>query len=171
MARKKRVKMTLDPKSISDGIAEIEAWWAWIFKKARELNERLAEAIRQDAETGFATAEYDGERDVKVVAEPMSDGKGWVIKASGKSMLYLEFGAGVSMNKGDPHPNRPPGVAGIGEFGKSGLFVRTEGKLWKFRDSSGEWVWTKGNPAAMPMWNAAQGFEKRVLDVVSQVFG
>ena len=93
---------------------------------------------------------------------------GYCIKAEGKAVAFIEFGAGVYHNSGEPYPKpRPDGIVGIGQYGK-GLGKR---QAWGFKDDSGELVITHGNPAAMPMWYASEEMRKNILKIAKEVFG
>ena len=160
------IKMSLSEESIENAIKELRAYAYSLEQKKDKLLEKLAYIGIKEASVRFTTAMYDGVNDSSVSLEPIVGG--YCIKAEGKAVAFIEFGAGVYHNPGEPYPNpRPSGVVGIGEYGK-GLGKR---QAWGFKDDSGELVITHGNPAAMPMWYASEEMQSNVLKIAKEVFG
>lgn len=160
----KKIVLSLDEKSINNAIKELNAYKKWVEEKTKQLCERLALIGAQEASVRFTTAMYDGNNDVQVEVGPTENG--WVITAKGEAVAFLEFGAGVYHNTGEPYPDpRPEGIVGIGEYGK-GMGKR---QAWGFYDN-GELVITRGNPAVMGMWYATQEMEREVLRIAREVF-
>ena len=158
--------MSLSASSIDNAIAELKAYRNSLDVKKDKLLEKLAYIGVKEASVRFTTAMYDGVNDSSVTLEPIADG--YCIKAEGKAVAFIEFGAGVYHNPGEPYPNpRPSGIVGIGEYGK-GLGKR---QAWGFKDDSGELVITHGNPAAMPMWYASEEMRSNILKIAREVFG
>jgi len=167
MRKQRKISMSLDPQSIGKAISKLREYQKWFSEKTSELTERLATIGGSVASRDFATAMYDGENDVRVTVEPLRGNAGWAIKANGKATLFIEFGSGSYHNSGEPHPNRPAGVAGIGKYGH-GLGKRHG---WVFRNVSGDWQFTRGNPASMPMHNAQQAIMEKIYDIAKEVLG
>ena len=164
---KHKITMTLDTKSIQSAIDEVKRIQEWIAKKTAEFNKRLAEVGRDVAERGFSQAQYSGVNDVVVEAVPTD--KGWSIRASGKAVMFLEFGAGRIANPTEPHPNRPSEIADIGQFGKGQGEKRGQhGQLIGWFYGDGEY--TEGNPATLAMWNAEEEIKQRVKEIAKEVF-
>ena len=113
----KIIKMSLSASSIDDAINELKAFRNSIEKKKDKLLEELANVGVREASVRFTTAMYDGVNDSSVTLETINDG--YAIVAEGRAVAFIEFGAGVYHNTGDPYPNpRPDGIVGIGEYGK-----------------------------------------------------
>ena len=130
------------------------------------LLERLGEIGIKEASVRFTTAMYDGDNDSNVTLEANSNG--YVILAEGNAVAFIEFGAGVYHNPGEPYPNpRPDGIVGIGEYG----YGRGKRKAWGYRDNGGDIKITHGNPAAMPLWYASEEMRKNILTIAREVFG
>lgn len=158
--------MKLSSSSIQSAIKELKSYRDSIDSKMNKLLERLANIGVKEASVRFTTAIYDGVNDSSVTLETILDG--YCIKAEGRAVAFIEFGAGVYHNPGEPYPNpRPNGIVGIGEYGK-GYGKR---QAWGFRDESGELVITHGNPAAMPMWYASEEMRNAILKTFKEVFG
>ena len=162
----KIIKMDLSVASIDNAIKELKAFRDSIKQKQKKLLEELANIGLEEATVRFTGAMYDGITDTDI--ELKSIANGYAVVASGKEVFFIEFGAGVYYNPGEPYPNpRPNGIVGIGEYGK-GFGKR---KAWGFRDDSGELVITHGNPAAMPMWYASEEMRSNILKIAKEVFG
>jgi hypothetical protein len=158
--------MSLSSKSIQEAIKELKAYRKSLEAKKDKLLEELARIGVQEASVRFTTAIYDGVNDSSVTLESTKDG--YCIKAEGKAVAFIEFGAGVYHNPGEPYPNpRPDGIVGIGEYGKG----HGKRQAWGFRDESGELVITHGNPAAMPLWYASEEMRNSVKQKFVEVFG
>lgn len=158
--------MSLNTSSIKDAIKELKAFRDSIDAKKYQLLEELTKIGLREASVRFTTAMYDGVNDSNVRAELTHFG--YRIVAEGKAVAFIEFGAGVYHNPGEPYPNpRPDGIVGIGEYGK-GLGKR---QAWGYEDETGELVITHGNPAAMPMWYASEEMRNSILQIARRVFG
>ena len=163
---KKVIKMSLSSSSIKSAIKELKAYRDSLDDKLDKLLEELANIGVREASVRFTTAMYDGINDTSVTLETMDSG--YRILAEGRAVAFIEFGAGVYHNTGEPYPNpRPDGIVGIGEYGK-GYGKR---QAWGFRDDDGELVVTRGNPAAMPMWYASEEMRDSIKKIFEEVFG
>lgn len=163
---KQVITMSLSSKSIQSAIKELKAYRRSLDAKLDELLEKLGEIGVKEASVRFTTAMYDGVNDSSVTLEPIKDG--YCIKAEGRAVAFIEFGAGVYHNPGEPYPNpRPAGIVGIGEYGK-GYGKR---QAWGFRNDDGELVITHGTPAAMPMWYASEEMRSAIKAKFLEVFG
>ena len=158
--------MNLSVDSITNAIEELKAFRDSIEIKKRSLLKGLGEIGVKEASVRFTTAMYDGVNDSSVSLEATSHG--YAIVAQGHAVAFIEFGAGVYHNPGEPYPNpRPSGIVGIGEYGKG----HGKRQAWGYKDESGELVITHGNPAAMPMWYASEEMRSNILKIAKEVFG
>ena len=169
----KIIRMSLSTSSIENAIKELKTYRSSLDTKKRRLLRELANIGVREASVRFTTAIYDGINDSSVTLESIENG--YCIKAEGKAVLFIEFGAGVYHNPGEPYPDpRPEGVVGIGEYGKG----RGKQHSWYYKGqpgSNGEVqpngaVKTHGNPAAMPMWYASQEMQDSILKIAREVF-
>ena len=162
----KVIKMGLSTESIDNAIAQLRAYRNTLDAKKDKLLKRLGEIGVREASVRFTTAMYDGVNDSSVSLEANKDG--YAIIAEGHAVAFIEFGAGVYHNSGEPYPDpRPEGIVGIGEYGK-GYGKR---QAWGYKDDSGELVITHGNPAAMPLWYASEEMRNNILKIAKEVFG
>ena len=158
--------MDLSTSSIAKAIKELKEFRDSLEAKKKTLLERLGEIGVYEASVRFTTAMYDGVNDSSVSLETTDNG--YAIVAAGHAVAFIEFGAGVYHNSGDPYPGpRPEGIVGIGEYGK-GYGKR---QTWVFRDEAGEKVFTHGNPAAMPLWYASEEMRSKITQIAKEVFG
>ena len=163
---KQVITMDLSSKSIGQAIKELKAYRASIEVKKKKFLEELAYIGVKEASIRFTTAIYDGVNDSSVTLKPIKNG--YCIVAEGQAVAFIEFGAGVYHNPGEPYPNpRPDGIVGIGEYGK-GYGKR---QAWGFRNEDGELVITRGTPAAMPMWYASEEMRNAIVSKFKEVFG
>lgn len=161
---KRTITVKLNSKSISSAIKEIRAYKNWIERKTKALTRRLAELGAGEAKVRFAGAQYDGDNDAEVSVESIDNG--YKIVASGGSVFFIEFGAGVYYNGTEPYPEpRPAGVVGIGQYGQG----KGKRKAWGFYDGE-ELVITHGTPAAMPMLHASRIMQQEVERIAKEVF-
>lgn len=163
---KQVISMKVSSSSIRRAITELKSYRDSIDVKMKKWLEKLAYIGLKEASVRFTTAIYDGVNDSSVSMEPTDEG--YCIKAEGRAVAFIEFGAGVYHNPGEPYPNpRPSGIVGIGEYGK-GYGKR---QAWGFRDEGGELVITHGTPAAMPLWYASEEMRSEILSTFKEVFG
>lgn len=161
-----KIRMGLSTSSIEDAIKQLKSYRDSLDTKKDKLLKQLGEIGVREASVRFTTAMYDGINDSSVSLE--TNKNGYVIVAEGHAVAFIEFGAGVYHNSGEPYPDpRPEGIVGIGEYGKG----RGKRQAWGFKNESGELVITHGNPAAMPMWYASEEMRNSILKIAKEVFG
>ena len=163
MSRKKIV-VPLSESGIQKIQDELTVYRKWQEEKARELAERLAALGATVASIRFSRAVYTGEKDVEVTVEELPNG--YKVKADGESVLFTEFGSGVTYGYGHPE---------AGEFGMGpGTYPDGKGhwddpKGWYLPKSAGGGH-TFGNPPAMPMYEARKAIEQELPRIVKEVF-
>ena len=162
----KVIKIGLTVTSVDEAMQELKAFRDSLDKKKDKLLEELAYIGVKEASVRFTTAMYDGVNDSSVTLKDTKNG--YAIVAEGHAVAFIEFGAGVYHNPGEPYPNpRPTGIVNIGEYGKG----HGKRQAWGFKDDSGELVITHGNPAAMPMWYASEEMRSKITKIAQEVFG
>ena len=103
--------------SVDDIIRGLQDYKKSLRAKADALMKALAEAGCEAVTVTYAGARYTGPRDEHVSVEERGPGE-YAIVASGQTVLFVEFGAGVTLGGGHPqagefgyHPGvRAPGV-------------------------------------------------------------
>lgn len=162
---RKRIVVPLSESGIQKIQDELVVYRKWQEEKARELAERLASLGATVASIRFSRAVYTGEKDVEVSVEGLPNG--YKVKADGESVLFIEFGSGVTYGYGHPE---------AGEFGMGpGTYPDGKGhwddpKGWYLPKSAGGGH-TFGNPPAMPMYEARKAIEQELPRIVKEVFG
>jgi hypothetical protein len=161
---RKKIVVPLSESGIQKIQDELMAYRKWQEEKARELAERLAALGATVASIRFSRAVYTGKKDVEVTVEALPNG--YKVKADGESVLFIEFGSGVTYGYGHPE---------AGEFGMGpGTYPDGKGhwddpKGWYLPKSAGGGH-TFGNPPAMPMYEARKAIEQELPRIVKEVF-
>jgi hypothetical protein len=172
------VKIKCNLGNIDEAIRQIEEYEKRIIKKRKIFLEKLAEIGVDVAKVKFQSAQYDGENDV-VLSKPewINDNK-LAISATGKSVMFIEFGTGVHYAS-ESHPK-------AGEIGFSrGTYGYGLGKLdsWRYEGSPGTHgevikegkhkgeVRTHGNPANRCMYDASKEMRRKIREIAKEVFG
>lgn len=148
--------------------------------RKQEFLGKLAEIGIETASVSYANAEYDGVNDVVVAPEPYwVDDDTLLVSASGKAILFIEFGSGVYNPDGHPFRDRVPGLSARGEYGGG------HGKqpFWGFtprpgttttaggvRSADGRVVITRGNRSNMAMYHASKAIKERIREIAKEVF-
>lgn len=171
----KTVKVPLSQRGIDTLLREIESYTVWLKERSQVLLDRLAQAGFEVASARFAKAVYDGTNDASVSLETRSEGVRAVV-AVGASVLFIEFGTGVT------YPDNHPQAAELGM--KRGEYGQGHGKQssWGYYGDSGTngvvkmkkdgstVVITHGNPANMPMYETVKELEAMLPELVKEVF-
>ena len=171
----KTVKVPLSQRGIDTLLREIESYTVWLKERSKVLLDRLAQAGFEVASARFAKAAYDGTNDASVSLETRGDGVRAVV-AVGASVLFIEFGTGVT------YPDNHPQAAELGM--KRGEYGQGHGKQssWgyygdpgtngvvKMKKNGSTVVITHGNPANMPMYETVKELEAMLPELVKEVF-
>lgn len=163
-----RIKVRLSPKGIKQAQRELQEYRKALNRRLQEFARRLAMEGYEVARLRFSSAAYDGDNDVTVRVE-LNGTKARII-ASGKSVLFIEFGTGVL------YPEHPSGEFAHGTYGK-GKGKNPNG--WAYRGEPGtggkqipgrDGVYrTKGNPPAEAMWGATTKMAESVERIWREV--
>lgn len=163
MSRKKIV-VPLSVSGIQKIQDELKEYQRWQQERAKELAERLAVLGGTVASIRFKRAFYKGMMDatVSVVAIP----NGYTVKADGESVLFIEFGAGITYGTG--HPEASDFGMGPGTY-PDGKGHWDDPNGWYLPKSAGGGH-TYGNHPAMPMYEARKQIEQELPRIVKEVF-
>lgn len=161
------MKKIVVPLSV-DGIdrlqKELKKYQAWQHRKAKELAERLAMLGASTASIRFSRAVYTGVKDTNVSVVAATNG--YTVKADGESVLFIEFGSGVTYGSG--HPEASQYGMGPGTY-PDGKGHWDDPKGWYLPKEKGG-CHTYGNPPAMPMYEARKQIEQELPRIVKEVF-
>ena len=170
---KKVISFDLNTKDINRAIRELRRYEVDFQKKVDTYRKRLAEEIAVNASLNFGSSIIEdkirgGPRKPDVKVSVKDSGNITVIVANGEDAIWCEFGAGVYHNGSvgsSPHPyGREIGFT-IGNYG----FGHGRKTAWGYYED-GELVITRGTPASMPMYNAAQEVTKKAIEIAREVF-
>lgn len=170
-----KIRVKLNEAGIAELIKALNDYKRWLEECSAKLVERLASEGFQIARAGFARAEYDGTNDANVMIETRDD-RLKAIVAVGASVLFIEFGTGVVYP--DIHPEASENGMKRGRYGQGkgaqdtwGYYgdPGTHGEVIK-TSSKGQLVLTHGNPANMPMYQAAKELADVLPGLVREVF-
>ena len=162
--------MQLKTTGVDKVINRLDSYKRQIPSKMNLLMERLATIGAYRARADFSAAMYAGENDVEITVNPIANG--YEVVASGKSVLFIEFGTGVI------NPEHPKS----GEFGFShGTYGKGKGadpNGWVYVGEQGnagqtirEGVYrTRGNPPAKAMYNSSEEVRRRIQEIAREVF-
>ena len=152
--------------SIDDIINGLESYKRSLKVKADALVKALAEAGCEAVTVTYAGTRYKGPRDENVTVEERGEGK-YAIVASGKTVLFVEFGAGVYLGGGHPNPmDYGPGTyPGKGHWDDPNGWYLPKAALGK----SG--VHTYGNAPSAAMYHTAKSLREMLLQAARGVFG
>ena len=172
---KRVIRFGLNDKDIARAIREVNKFKQDFRNKVDTYRKRIAEEIAEQASLNFGNAVIDdviqGSPRKPDVSVSVSDRGGIaVIVADGEDAVWCEFGAGVYHNGSagsSPHPYGNNLGFTIGSYGKG--YGKRE--AWGYYDESGEVVITRGTPATMPMYNAAQEVMRKSVEIAREVFG
>lgn len=167
------MKISVKLDTLDDAIKTIKKLRESLARKTDMIANRLAEIGLGTASVKFVVASYDGENDVSLSVKEIAPGH-YVVQASGKSVLFIEFGTGIYNPE---HPLANELAMRHGEYGQGkgksrswGYYGKpgTNGKYLK-TTTKGDVYITKGNPPAMAMYQAGQEVEETILSIVKEV--
>lgn len=158
-----KMEIELNDKSIKSAIKQLKDYKMWIEQKEKELVERLASIGVVEIHLGYNRA-LKGIEKIDVTSEWTSPNT-MIIRASGKEVAFVEFGAGLI---GYGHPQADEFGVGPGTYPEGkGHWDNPNG--WWYQDATGKHH-SKGNEASMVMYNTARKLEQEVERVVKEVF-
>lgn len=154
-----------DKKSVDAALKAVRQYKKDFKAKEQEFVRRLAEIGVRVAQTGFATADYDGVNDVSVSIEKTASG--YAVVASGETVGFIEFGTGVKYpewdNTGMEYTPPAHGTYGKGQ-GKNSWG-------WWFKTGEGASArHTFGNQPAEAILTARNEMIERVTQIAREVW-
>ena len=172
---KKVIQVGLSVKDINKAIREVKKFRKDFQNKVDTYRKRIAEEIAVQASLGFGSSIVDdvvngGSRQPDVQVYVGYKGNIAVVVAEGEDAVWCEFGAGVYHNGSvgsSPNPYGNNLGFTIGSYGKG----YGKKQVWGYYDDDSNLVLTRGTPATMPMYNAAQEIMRKSVDIAREVFG
>lgn len=160
----KKITVSLSVSGVQKLQDELKEYRRWQMEKAKELAQRLAMLGASAASIGFSRAIYTGTKDAVVTVKAIPGG--YAVKANGESVLFIEFGSGVTYGGG--HPEASEFGMGPGTY-PDGKGHWDDPKGWYLPKEKGGGH-TYGNPPAMPMYEARKQIEQELPRIVREVF-
>ena len=157
---------------IDDIIKGLESYKQSLKVKADALVKALAEAGCEAVAVTYAGTRYTGLRDENVTVEDRGPGK-YAIVASGQTVLFVEFGAGVSYSA-QQHPlagSFEGGPYGPGTYPGQVHAMDTWGWYLPKSAAGKSGVHTYGNPPSMAMYNTGKSLREVIQKAAKEVFG
>lgn len=160
-----RIKVELSTRSIEQAKKRLKEYQRDVTRKCASARRRMAIDGVEMLTNNLHHASYDGEQDFNVSME-LFDKNRTRITASGKSVIFMEFGTGIRYMSLGTHPlnhlfgtgqgthsmkgkwDSPNGWVYVGNPGKNGRVVR-------INKEGTPVVRTLGNPAYMPVYKTA----------------
>lgn len=168
-----KIKLTVNSNQV---VRSIESYVNQLDSKTRTFLERLAQIGISSADASFRSAAYDGVNDVVVNSTPVwVDERTIAVQASGRAILFIEFGTGV-FNPG-VHPQASEFGMIRGEYGKghgkqeSWVYIGEPGTNGEVLGEGRNVVRTRGNNASRSMYDAAELMKNEIGRIAREVFG
>lgn len=170
------IQTALNVKDINRAIREVERFKQDFRNKVDTYRKRIAEEIAVNASLNFGNSLVDdiirggSPRRPDVQISVTDKGAISVVVVDGEDAVWCEFGAGVYHNGSvgsSPNPYAAELGFTIGSYGKG----YGKKQAWGYYDADGELVITRGTPATMPMYNAAQEVMRKSVEIAREVFG
>ena len=170
------IRFSLNEKDIDRAIREVNKFKEDFRKKVDTYRKRIAEEIAVQASLNFGNSIVDdvikgrSPRRPDVQVSVSDRGSVSVVVADGEDAVWCEFGSGVYHNGAvgsSPNPYGNDLGFTIGSYGKG----YGKKQAWGYYNKDGELVLTRGTPASMPMYNAAQEVLRKSVEIAREVFG
>lgn len=172
---KKTIRFGLGVTDINRAIREVNKFKQDFRNKVDTYRKRIAEELAVQASLNFGNAVVDdvihgSPRRPDVAVTVSERGSISVVVAEGEDAVWCEFGAGVYHNGSvgsSPNPYGNDLGFMIGSYGKG----YGKKQAWGYYDENGDLVITRGTPASMPLYNAAQEVMRKAIEIAKEVFG
>lgn len=168
----KKIRISLSEKSIRNAINEIESYKMEFIERNEVFVRRLAELGIPVIDQNIAVAQGDSDKNHNTYIKINSFGSYSEAKlvVEGKSILFIEFGAGIRYNGSSgtsPHPKGEEFGYTIGSYGKG----QGSKDFWFYYADTGESVMSHGTEATMPVFRASQEIIQNIRRIAREVFG
>lgn len=167
----KKISFNLSVDSIQKAIDEVERYKQRLVSKNDEFVRRLAEVGIPVIDQRISAAQGDSDKNHNTYIRINSFGtySQAVLVVEGKTILWIEFGAGIHYNGAagsSPHPKGQELGYTIGSYGKG----QGANDFWFYTADTGESVMSHGTEATMPVYSASVEIQRRIREIARQVF-
>lgn len=162
--------ISLDTNEINNLIEELNDYSSLLNDKVTIFLWRLASLGKKVIDSTYGDGWGDSSRDHKCEFQLDQDGNVSKMKilVSGEDILFVEFGAGIALNKGNTHPKAAELGYGVGTypnqthaFDPNGWYYRKNGALYH----------SFGTEATMPVYKASLEIISQMEEIAKEVFG
>lgn len=171
--QRKQIKINLfDGRSLDKAIQQIRQYQNSLNDKCTEFVRRLAEVGIPVIDENIAAAQGDSDKGHNTYIKINSFGSysQAELVVESKSILWIEFGAGVHFNGhlgSSPHPKGEELGYTIGSYGKG----QGKNDFWFYYADSGEAVMSHGTESTMPVYKAGLKIKRQILKIAREIFG
>lgn len=161
---KTTISFNLSENSVRNAIRELEQY-------QKDFNYKIGLVVRNLTAIGFEEVRSRLPSDQRVSKYPMTwngNIKVMTIEASGDSVLFFEFGAGIHYNKAISNPLESKYGMGVGTYPEQTHAFNDKG--WWFTNDSGESEHSYGIQATMPVYMAQKKMKSLASDEIRKVF-
>lgn len=154
-------KINLDTKELTSLIQSLRTFSNDLKKLPKDITKEVADIGQEFLENEYATTRTDQTIDINSIStDVIETSNGYSIVASGKDLLYAEFGTG-EYGAEDPHPRKS-------EFG---LNAYNSGPTIKVNTKTGRHYWwyqgySEGNASGKQMFNTGKFLKDNVINKV-----
>lgn len=165
------IKMELSHKSIQGAIKQLRAYQKSLVSKNEEFVRRLTELGIPVIDQNIAVAQGDSDKshNTYIKINSFGDYTQATLVCEGKSLAFIEFGAGIHYNTPagtSPHPKGQDFGYTIGSYGQG----NGKNESWVYYADSGEWVRSYGTEATMPVYKASVEIMQNIRRIAKEVF-
>lgn len=131
------------------------------------MRQAVAKRLQSLIAQGFSSAIVDGDTVSDVDVTFSDDGTITTVLATGKDVIFIEFGAGVYFNGSvgsSPHPKGHEFGFTIGSYGKG----KGSRETWAYY-TDGKVQWTHGTKATMPVFKACEIIKLELPKIIKEV--
>ena len=169
----RKISIPLSVSGIENAVKEFKTYTNSFDVKCERLIERLIDVGIPVIQQYAGSFKGDSNRNTKVYFElhrqPNANSAWGKLVAQNKDILFIEFGAGIYWNQGQPpHPQEIEFGYGVGTYpGQTHAFDKDGWYYWNgFRR-----IKSYGTQATMPVYESYIEMKTRVLDIAKEVFG
>lgn len=160
----KKIKIGLSVREIEQLEKAVQEHKKWLQNRSKMLLDRLAQLGATNVSLRFSRAAYSGKKDFSVSVKPFKNG--YKVIVDGESVLFIEFGSGITYGSG--HPEASEHGMGPGTY-PDGKGHWNDPNGWYIPKEKGGGH-TYGNPPAMAVYQTVKDLERELPNIVKEVF-
>lgn len=160
----KKIKTGLSVREIEQLEKAVQEHKKWLQNRSKMLLDRLAQLGATNVSLRFSRAVYSGKKDFSVSVKPFKNG--YKVIVDGESVLFIEFGSGITYGSGHPEASEHGMGPGTYPDGK-GHWNDPNGWYIPKENGGGH---TYGNPPAMAVYQTVKDLERELPNIVKEVF-